>query len=122
MAEEAKPLPDNESTPEQIVTFKKVIIPKLNELGVTKLTVNYSGSGDEGSIDGIDVEPEGLTIPNELEEQISDLTDEFLYSEHGSWGDGDGGTGTIVIDPVEGKVINEHGWYFTDVNYETKEF
>jgi len=117
MAEEERP-----SIPQQIATFKKTIIPKLTELGVTRLTVNYSGSGDEGSIDGVDVEPEGLALPDELEEQISDLADEFLYSEHGSWGDGDGGTGTIVIDPVEGKIINEHGWYFTEVNYETKEF
>jgi len=122
MAEEEKPALNNESAPQQIATFKKTTIPKLNELGVTKLTVNYSGSGDEGSIDGIDVEPEGLTIPSEVEEQISDLADEFLYSQYGSWGDGDGGTGTIVIDPVERKIINEHGWYFTDVNYETKEF
>jgi len=122
MADEAQPLPDNESTPRQIATFKNSIIPKLSELGVTKLTVNYSGPGDEGAIDGIDVEPEGLAIPGELEEQISDLADEFLYSEHGSWGDGDGGAGTIVIDPVEGKIVNEHGWCFADVNYETREF
>ena len=122
MAEDEKPLLDDESIPQQIETFKKTIVPKLNELGVTKLTVNYSGSGDEGSIDGIDVEPEGLVIPDELEEQISNLADELLYSEHGSWGDGDGGTGTIVIDPVESKIVNKHGWYFTDVNYETKEF
>jgi hypothetical protein len=75
-------------------------MPKLAELGVRKLTVNYSGSGDDGSIDGIDVEPEGLAIPDELGEQISDLADEFLYSEHGSWGDGDGCTGTIVIERI----------------------
>lgn len=122
MAEEGKPPLDNQSTSQQIATFKDSIIPKLTELGVTKLTVNYSGSGDEGSIDGIDVEPEGLALPDELKEQISDLSDEFLYSEHGSWGDGDGATGTIIIDPVERKIVNEHGWYFTDVNYETKEF
>jgi hypothetical protein len=122
MAEEEKAPLDNESASQQIATFKKTIIPKLTELGVRKLTVNYSGSGDEGSIDGIDVEPEGLALPGELEEQISDLADEFLYSEHGSWGDGDGATGTIGIDPVADKIINEHGWCFTDVNYETKEF
>ncbi len=122
MADEEKTPLDSESTPRQIATIKNSIIPKLSELGVRKLTVNYSGSGDEGSIDGIDVEPEGLAIPDELEEQISDLADEFLYSEHGSWGDGDGCTGTIVIDPVEGKIVNEHGWYSTDINYETKEF
>jgi hypothetical protein len=122
MPEEEKPSLDKEGTPQQIAAFKNSVIPKLTKLGVTKLTVNYSGSGDEGSIDEIDVEPEGLALPHELEQQISDLADEFLYSEHGSWGDGDGATGTIVVDPVEGKIINEHGWYFTDVNYETKEF
>jgi hypothetical protein len=122
MAEEEKPPLDDEGTPQQIATFKNSIIPKLIELGVTRLTVNYSGSGDEGSIDEIEVEPEGLALPHELEEQISDLADAFLYSEHGTWGDGDGATGTIVVDPVGAKIINEHGWYFTDVNYETKEF
>lgn len=122
MAEEEKPPLDTESTPQQIATFKNSIIPKLRELGVRKLTINYSGSGDEGSVDGIDVEPEGLAIPEELKKQICDLADEFLYSEHGSWEDGDGGTGTIVIDPAEGKIVNEHGWYSTDVTYETKEF
>ena len=122
MPEEEKPPLDNQGTPQQIAAFKNSIIPKLTELGVTKLTVNYSGSGDEGSIDEIDVEPEGLALPHELEEQLSDLADEFLYSEHGSWGDGDGATGTIVVDSDEGKIVNEHGWYFTDVNYETKEF
>ena len=122
MAAEEKPRADSDSIPKQISIFKTAIVPKLAELGVRKLTVTYSGSGDEGSIDAIDVEPDGLAIPSELEEQISDLADEFLYSEHSSWGDGDGATGTIVLDPVSGKIINEHGWCFTDVNYETKEY
>lgn len=90
MAEEEKPILDNKSTPPQIGTFKNSTITKLSELGVRKLTVNYSGSGDEDFIDGIEVEPDGLAIPDELERQISDLPDEFLYAEHGNWGDGDG--------------------------------
>lgn len=122
MTENENPNRINENTPQQVETFKKTIIPKLAEFGVTKLTISYSGSGDEGFIDSIEFEPDGVVISPELKEQISDLADEFLYAEHGSWGDNDGSTGTIVIDPAENKVINEHGWYFTDVNYETKEF
>lgn len=109
-------------SPRHIKMLKKIIIPKLADLGVTKFTVYYSGSGDEGFIDSIDFQPDGVVIPSELKEQISDLADEFLYGEHGSWGDNDGSTGTIVVDPVAGKIVNEHGWYFTDVDYETKEF
>lgn len=122
MAEEENPPLDNEGTPSQIATLKEAVIPKLAALGVRRLTVHYSGSGDEGFIDSIEFEPGGVVIPPELKEQISDLADEFLYAEHGSWGDNDGSTGTIVIDPVAERIVNEHGWYFTDVNYETKEF
>lgn len=111
-----------DDSPEHIKTLKETIIPKLTNLGVTKLTVSYSGSGDEGFIDSIDHEPDGVVIPPELKEQISDLSDEFLYAEHGSWGDNDGSTGTIVIDPVAATIVNNHGWYFMDVNYVTKEF
>ena len=122
MSDEEKLVSQAQNTPKPIATLKSTINPKLTELGVSKLTLNYSGSGDEGVIDGIEVEPQGLVVPDELVERITDLADEFLSSEHGSWGDGDGATGTIVIDPVAGKIVNEHGWYFTDVNYETKEF
>jgi hypothetical protein len=94
-------------TPEQIVTLKTSVISKLAEFGVRKLTLHYSGSGDEGFIDSIEFEPDGVVIPPELKEQISDLAHEFLYAEHGSWGDGDGATGTVVIDPIEGKIVNE---------------
>ena len=122
MPEEAN-LPEKDvSAPHKVETFKETVMPKLVELGATKVTIHYSGSGDEGFIDSIEFEPDGVVIPPELKEQISDLADEFLYAEHGSWGDNDGSTGTIVIDPAGNKVINEHGWYFTDVNYETKEF
>ena len=112
----------NECTPHQVQTFKETIMPKLAELGVTKLTIHYSGSGDEGFIDGIDIEPDDVAIPDELKEHMSNLAEDFLYERHGSWGDNDGSTGTIVIDPLGNKIINEHGWYFTDVNYETEEF
>lgn len=120
--EEERPSSGNKATAKHITPFKKTIIPKLVELGVRKLTINYSGSGDEGAVDGLDVEPEGVVIPADFEKQISDLADEFLYVEHGTWEDGDGGTGTIVIDALTARIVNEHGWYFTDANYETKEF
>jgi hypothetical protein len=121
MADE-KSVSRNEATAKHVAALKMTIIPKLAALGVSKLTISYSGSGDEGAVDGMDAEPEGSVIPADLEKQISDLADEFLYSAHGTWEDGDGGTGTIVIDPVQGKIVNQHGWYFTDVDYETKEF
>jgi len=67
MSQENNPV---NNTPEQIVTLKTSIIPKLAELGVRKLTVHYSGSGDEGFIDCIDIEPDEAVIPPELRSRI----------------------------------------------------
>lgn len=39
---------NKEHTRLQIATFKTAVIPRLSQLGVKKLTVNYNGSGDEG--------------------------------------------------------------------------
>lgn len=106
----------------EIAKFRANVIPELARIGVEKLTIHYSGSGDEGFIEGTDVEPTEIGLPRELSEQINTLAEDFLYAAYGSWGDGDGATGTIVVYPVSGKVVNEHGWYFTDVEYETREF
>ena len=66
--------------------------------------------------------PEESSYRQTLKSRSPYLGEEYLYAEHGSWEDGDGELGTIVIDPGTGKIVNKYGWYFTDVDYETKEF
>src|SRR5690349_19378013 len=122
MNQDKNPPSHTKRAAKEIAQFRNNIIPELARIGVEKLTIHYSGSGDEGLIDGIDVEPAEIGLPQELSEQINTLAEDFLYAEHGSWGDGDGATGTVVVLPFSGKVVNEHGWYFTDIEYETREF
>jgi hypothetical protein len=112
----------DDNKPQPIVTIKEAIIPVLKELGLTKLTINNDGCVDEGRLGDIEIEPESVSLPEQLEDQLRELIDAFLYQQHGAWGDGEGATGTVVLDTVENKITNEHGWYVSDVNYSTLEF
>ncbi len=107
---------------EHALLLKNTLIPALRELGITKLTIHYDGSGDEGRLGDIELEPQERVLPSDLEDSLRDQVDALLMEQHGSWGDGEGATGTVLIDTVENKVINEHGWYVSDVEYSTSEF
>jgi hypothetical protein len=108
--------------PRQVLVLKEAIIPELRELGIQKLTIHYSGSGDEGSLQEIESEPERISLHGTIEDRVRDLVEEYLFEQYGSWGDGDGAAGTVVIETDEGKIINEHGYYRTEIDYSTVEF
>src|SRR5579863_6098779 len=106
----------------QIAAIRKIILPRLKELGVAKLTIHYDGCGDEGRLGDIVLEPENASLPSKLEDQLRELVDAFLYEEHGSWCDGEGATGTVVLDVAESRIVNGHGEYVSDVEYSTLTF
>jgi hypothetical protein len=122
MKEEGTRHSNTPEQPTQVGTIKETVTPKLRELGIQKLTIHYSGSGDEGSLGEIESEPEGIPLPEDLDDRLRELVEEFLYDQHGSWGDGEGATGKVVIDTTDNKVTNEHGWYVSDIDYSTLEF
>jgi hypothetical protein len=122
MSEEKKEPRNNATAPIQIITMKESIIPRLRELGIETATVSYSGCGDEGAVEGIEIGPTGIKIAETLKDEISDLTCEFLCAQRCGWGDNEGSTGTLVINVLKNTIVNEHGWYITDVEYDEMEF
>ena len=92
---------------------------ELKELGVIEIEISYSGGGDDGAIDDVELQynlsgnrtradrqlPEGWDeIKNELEE----WTYERLGTE-GDWVNNDGGEGTITIQVPSGEYTLNHG-------------
>jgi hypothetical protein len=116
------PESDESIAQDPVSAIKLRVIPKLSALGIQSLTVSYSGSGDEGSIEGFEVRPSRIELPAELEAEIDELASDFLYSKHGSWGNDEGASGTLVLNVPEGKLINEHVWYNTETRHDTLEF
>jgi len=105
-----------------ITSIKETLTPRFKELGITKLTVHYDGHGDEGALRNIEIEPAAVSLPGELEDSLREAVEDLLASQHGCWGDGEGSTGTVVVDVPSAKITNEHGWYVSDVEYTTTEF
>lgn len=90
-------------------------------LGISRINVEYSGGGDSGGTDSVEVLPKEVGkevvdfIRNNLEETLSDP----IYNRHGSFADGGGYSvnGTVVYD-----IANNKAWIEgTDHYYEWHE-
>ena len=76
----------------------------LKDRGVTKIIVSYEGSGDSGSIDGINYYKgedsfsySDLDISHDMDDKLQNLCYPMLDNIE-DWYNNDGGYGTITID------------------------
>jgi len=125
---------------------KKTILTELGRRGIKELQVEYSGSGDDGSIesvlgDGKELEDEPVvtilkdgstfdegakkwirktaTIGMSLEDAVTEFSYEWLRELYAGWENNDGASGTITIDVLSGEFRMNHTTYYTD--HETQE-
>jgi hypothetical protein len=87
----------------------------LRAAGVTKVTVSYSGDGDEGRAEPPQLQGEAgnpideSSWPPDLDTQkLGDLLEGFAPE---GYEDGEGGHGTITFHVQTGKIRVEHNWY-----------
>lgn len=65
---------------------RDVLMSELARLGVKKAIVEYSGSGDSGQIDSIDLFDDDSAEPNKLLEMVTNIK---IKSRHGTWESGE---------------------------------
>ena len=101
---------------EDVSTVKKFIVEhkaELDSAGVTGFEVYYSGEGDEGQVEDVLVlySPEAMadpdrndkySLPSEIKKILNDLEPEDSY------GDNEGGGGTVTFIVETGKVVHSH--------------
>ena len=94
----------------QVVEFST----KLRAAGIRKVSVSYSGYGDEGHSEDPQLQKdddspiERSALPQELAiEELGELLASFAPE---GYEDGDGGHGTVTFDVETGKVRVEHNW------------
>jgi hypothetical protein len=74
----------------------------LKGLGVKEVDVSYSGSGDEGYVNGVVLTP---TIEGFDDSRLQDLLYDYLDPAHvGDWVNNEGGFGEIKISLETGRV------------------
>lgn len=80
----------------------------LKNLAIDSFSVNFSGSGDDGSIDGVEVEPWALQEVlddvvcdgDTLETLLTNIASVMVYSENLpiDWVNGEGGQGSVIFE------------------------
>lgn len=79
-------------------------------LGIKKIYIHFSGSGDDGAIDSIDYYLENDTVFNNDESHLDTFRNELekycyrkILDHVEDWYNNDGGNGTLVIDTKTGE-------------------
>jgi len=88
----------------------------LAEMDVDKAYIKYSGTSDEGNVDGVQLIQviEGDECPVDgvgrgvLRHSVGDLVDSILRAKLGSWGDGIGSQGVAILDPAASEIDFDH--------------
>jgi hypothetical protein len=80
---------------------------RLGALGVTDLSATFDGCGDSGGIDEFTVEPDGLKLPDELEDELEDF---LLGQLTEGWENNEGGFGTLEVHVASGQVVVDAYW------------
>jgi hypothetical protein len=126
---------------------KDTIVAILRSLKAKSVEVSYSGCGDSGQIEDVQVldehnqpididgrcvaitrtssmwngtafEPRTVTEDTPLKHALSELTYDSLEERHPGWEDGDGANGTLRIDLASGAFTLEHGTHYMETTYE----
>lgn len=77
------------------------LVKELVEAGVYKLTIDFAGSGDSGSIEDISAmskDDESLDLSKDLEEKIEEWCYTYLSGTGVDWYNNEGGQGEINFD------------------------
>ncbi len=81
--------------------------------GVVAVSISYSGSGDSGEIDSVEIRSPDLvmTLPEgPRRERIEGLAYACLHRAFAGWETNDGSTGSISIDVASGELSIDHDW------------
>jgi hypothetical protein len=95
-------------TPDKKEIDKKAffLIAQLAGLGVASVFIEFSGAGDDGSIEGVtlnDAENKAIDGHDELCQEIEDWAYKLLDHTEVDWVNNEGGFGEIAIDVAERK-------------------
>jgi hypothetical protein len=91
------------------------LVATFRKLGITSVSIDFYGSGDEGSIEDVTFTPADVA-DEALKQDVTDWAYSFLDATGIDWYNNDGGGGTISFDLTAGLFT-----YHIDVNEMTSE-
>jgi hypothetical protein len=122
------------------MTDREKILDLCRRSGVTRITAEYAGYSDSGSIDEPEFEPSGALNPNAYIDSvpspwqagkmierkvvniIADIFYQLLEQAHPGWEINDGSQGMFTWDIATNKIALEHGENYTSTENYSHEF
>lgn len=86
-------------------------VAALEAAGIEEIIFYYEGEGDEGSVHEVEFVQDGLAIVfenDQLEHDLTEFAHDLLTYQLGSWGDGNGGQGTLTFDVAKQTLTTQH--------------
>jgi hypothetical protein len=103
-----------------LITLRRLCEGLTAATGVKKITYEYSGEGDSGSMNNVDFYPfPSVQIPEALKNELEKCAWEFIPS---GFENNDGGSGVLTIDIPTHKMYLEHSERVVETNDTEEEF
>ena len=81
---------------EQRVETRATLLSELRTLGVTNIEVQYEGYGDSGNVEDVVVNPDTITLTEDLRRRIEDFGWDFAYALIPGFENNEGGYGELT--------------------------
>jgi hypothetical protein len=88
-----------------------ILCDSLQEQGITEVRVRYSGSGDSGSVEEVEIEPEHACLPSAIEDWLCVMAEDYCPD---GYENNDGGYGTLTVYPLLGLATLAHSNCYED--------
>lgn len=98
---------------DSIREIKEDLLQFCRNLEVTRVTSDYSGSGDSGFIDDATLYrgETALLVADATAASVAERLDGLMSECYDGWFNDEGGCGRITVDVVAGTVTIEHNYY-----------
>jgi len=101
--------------------LKRDLLAAMGAGGIATVRVEYSGSGDDGCIDCIALEPKAAEADagKAITELAERLTEALIEHYHDGYENNDGGAGVVTVGAEPGTIEYERTDYYTESTTES---
>ncbi|HTV54065.1 MAG TPA: hypothetical protein VMI06_04040 [Terriglobia bacterium] len=96
------------------------LVDQLRTAGVSEVIATFSGYGDEGSIEGVEV-LDAQQQPVSLSKQFPNIEKTFDVLLSGGYEDNEGGSGVVTLDVENGRITVDTDWNVIETQNERYE-
>ena len=101
---------------EQRVETRATLLSELRTLGVTNIEVQYEGYGDSGNVEDVVVNPDTITLTEDLRRRIEDFGWDFAYALSPGFENNEGGYGELTWAIQADQIDDSHSNRYIETN------